>query len=425
MSSKGSCNQCCCDPCEVRPRCHECCRCVPDAICVSLSEPAGENCGCDARDAYAPARLVQLPWDCYSQRYCGTIHCGSLAIDVKFTFERNSYTGECDFVLESQCLGLIGDARLRRRLDPYSDCRNPAFDFEVDVSACGSSYCTVATISTKKADYIENPLSKGCAGCTDCRCMCRCVCIRYESEYCPPQTQISCFDAYRNAWSASFECRGRTVDLLFELVTDRDLFPYVDTVLCRVVLTSTALGLNRALADNPFLSCPNASHFWSTTTDDGVSHLIRFDCSECGLCPTITPCCPNPLPTTLTATITTDCGEYSTELTYDPSGDVECWESDVIEVECLTPYGHPPIHDICQCRRPKITLCCHPPVSCAWILSVGCHSCGATTALDPLGDSVGSCQCDPFVLKFGPFPQNAFCDCPDKDKVGFTVVITE
>lgn len=305
---------CDCGPCDILVNCHDCCRCVARLICVTLSQPTASGGDCDCKKSTTET----FAWDSGSQSWFGTITCGSLAVDLKFTIEK--VADVCYLFLESNCMGYWGENRPRV---PCLDCTQ--FDdvaFDVDVSGCGDSNCTTATVRVNYADLLE--FARLCGDCGGCGCICRCICVTYFDGVAPPcfDMRSVCWDEEEKHWSVTVRCSEvGTSDntLTFTIVEDSDgscalrLAPYVGYVINN---------------DKPLGGCPSLAGLSPFTIDlDGEfggrvnMATVSVACLFCGgLCGT---CC-DPMPETLTATLT-DAGGcpgltgQTLTLTYDPN----------------------------------------------------------------------------------------------------------
>jgi len=373
---------CGCKACEVSLWCHPVCRCVPQAICVTMSEPSGD-CACKARDPYAPAAAMQVEWDETSESYHGTLYCGNLEIDVEFTFER---TGEQNyFCLESECLGLVGAKKLCEAFAKDANCGNPTFDFDVEVSGCGDPYCGSARISTAKSDRIS--LEPECGDCQSCNCFSRCLCVSYADEPCFEIVEV-CWDTITKSWHTSINCPSGAVSI--ELYFEEN--PY--TGACELVLETDAAVSNPMPA---CLSCPDIDASWTFKKSDGTEASVSVSSVKCRKC-TVSECCEETggLPTTVYVSLRVVSGKcaavdgLSIELNWNDS--ISCW------------YGS---EDVYGCGEVAVDLCCAedlgPPLG---------HYLVSGLKINDYGFS-GDCQL--YDLNCRPFVGTADFDddCPD------------
>lgn len=184
------------------------------------------------------------------------------------------------------------------------DCLKPSTTFNVDVSECGDPDCSTATIETYPADQFTPPVAQGIDQCTGCDCVCRCVCITYDSPACDREAVV-CFDTETETWSTLIECPSQQIDLTFALRKNE----YSGD--CELVLSSTELGIDPddpGIAQDP--GCPHLSGSWEISDEPPIT--VSIACVNCfGACGT--PCCYVPPSETLTCTITIEedcpCGD--------------------------------------------------------------------------------------------------------------------
>jgi hypothetical protein len=259
---------------------------VPQAICVELFEPEGGSCDCTARDPYGPATAVEIPWDAETESYEGAVECGSSTVDLRFTFERvdeQSY-----FCLESDCLGLVGDYRLREPFSSQDFCQNPEAEFVVQLDGCGDPYCGEAVVATKKADRVE--AAPRCNHC-GCDCFCRCLCLTYAEPEGDVTVEV-CWDEASGTWHTEIERGYETVTFELSIVADEY------TGECALAL-ATSLGES----DPVPVSCPEVAGFWTFPQGEDEEVLVTVSCAKCLPCFDNADCdiCPNGVPEVLHA----------------------------------------------------------------------------------------------------------------------------
>ena len=307
---------CCCGECNNTVRCYECCRCLPEQLCVTvknhqeLCNDNGNGCYCDETTIHCN---VQEDGSYIYQR-SGAIVCGAVvSVDLTFTIERPNPEGPCYLYLESQCMGYTGEDRLREELvdgEGISDrqsCLDWSKEFEIDMSPCATggsgAECTESTLIVKPVRVYSNPRSKECYGCGTCACL--------PKELCASYTQgETCFAASVLTWSVEDERWLGTIapmdensrvgvcedDINIAVIPSRDL---IGNCFFHVELTGGVVVTTAPVLVPLGMGCPERFDIDFSFDDAHLGLSVDF----CGTCSTDT-CCNAGLPDTLYATIT-------------------------------------------------------------------------------------------------------------------------
>lgn len=221
----GSPNGCCCGHCRHIVKCHECCLCLPLALCVNVISTT-EACPCATCDIGR--------FDCVGGgRYEGEFECGAMTVDLAFTIEK-AEDDLCYLYLESECLGLTGNNRPAQLLSECLDGNCENFDFEFLVTgagACGNMDCDSLTIKVRDARIVRNISTEDCDGCANCLCLPRYFCVRFFGGGCTFLGQVE-YDDDLEIWQGDFTLKDATIsdpdNLCFASSLTVKLVPEVD-----------------------------------------------------------------------------------------------------------------------------------------------------------------------------------------------------
>lgn len=223
----GSCREdCVCNTCEFNLTC-ETCKCVPKRVCIALWPGEGESCGCNqapVADPDGPVQLVEFHWGCDSGpngsgggAYSGTLTCGGSAdtFPIYFYYMQDLDTRLYYAVLHSDSLGYsfdgVTDTRLKVLLGGpdgtdhamrRQQCRNPAYDFTVDLSLAFPE-CGEALITVRPSNQLARPqkLSRPTAYPS---CSANCICLTHIAANGVVHRATGCWDGYLPGWTVGW-----------------------------------------------------------------------------------------------------------------------------------------------------------------------------------------------------------------------------
>jgi hypothetical protein len=380
MTMFGLCRNCC-ESCKEWFRCHECCKCVPKWICVTV-EAAG---GCSFT---TKTMMFVLSVDTENPTYEGTVGCGTLSVDLTFTFEMDE--GTCKAFLESTCLGLTGINRLSQNI-AIGHClmEGDSLVFNADSTVgCGDLDCDALTITIEPSDVVLSPVS-----CCEClpRCLCATVIVDGESG----DAEI-CWDAGEEAWIGTVSVCGNVASVEARLTENEYGICQIeatvgygedeDTVISEIIDGGCATG--RMVFEEDYALTLGAL--------SGTLCLVTRQC-KCSLYP-----CDGPAPCTLYVTVVTDCDTEEFELTLNAracSDDRWVWEGSGGSLSCnIDILGYP----TCTAQGTvNVRLTLTNDGCPTWSLLVTAGSCeaevsGVSVACDPIQIDVTTdfnCSC--------------------------------
>ena len=240
---------------------------------------------------------------------------------------------ECYVYLQSNCLN-AGYPLIVGMANPLGDptdangpeCRTINYTWEdvaVDADCRPGNTCTTADVQIKGAEYIKLPYRNDDCDyfCGTCSCVCKTLCVTLTVEGVDAGFPISgsvcmenpvCTTSPTVYWRGAVQATG--VLQPGGVVTFGDdititLFPNATTGACEATIVGTTIGSSGTLT---LVGCPGLDVEHQFTVGD-ETWTIRARCSECCTCagPDIeVGCCENPLPETLTFTLT-DAGNCS------------------------------------------------------------------------------------------------------------------
>lgn len=115
-----------CTTCEKRERCHECCTCVWEYICVTYNIECSE-----ISILNADLNLKAVQWNCENNNYDLSVTCDGYEIDLILKYIKGA-NGKCYAALYSDYFGLTAESPLKIEFSEKSNCRCPSWDFYLD-----------------------------------------------------------------------------------------------------------------------------------------------------------------------------------------------------------------------------------------------------------------------------------------------------
>lgn len=249
-------------------------------------------CSCSCLKVYLTKDGVETEvkscYDEYAGSWSGTFDRGSIYEQYNFTIYEEAAYGTA----EGSTLTLISD--LGNGAAQTVTCSNCAPRFSVTWELPYNVQIRAICARPNECPYCSLP-------CDDCKCFCRCVCVIYSSEVDNVATVVqACWDEYNYRWSADVGSRT----LHFNMRCDND------TGITMLHLTDdygATLGIDADSGGGPkAANCPDISASWSITEYGGALTTIAFACDNCGHCSNLvqTPCCDEPVPAIIYATVT-------------------------------------------------------------------------------------------------------------------------
>jgi len=302
-----------------------CCPCVCPAICVTFT-PSDYDCEPES---------VELDWEDAISGYRGTL----AGHDLYYYIERDppppgKERGPCKFKLRSESLGYPEGYEYEWEIpcDPYDEevpCTTClALETELGVPADAYRECSGGTLTTRCVEWIMPRL------CDNCVCLCECICV-FVTKDGIAYSGKACWSEYEQAYEGDVEgldAYGQAVSLgvsvpiarwgdVCDPDTDYDCDPYSDDCAIRLEIIDGEDRFESAwqkMAEPCQLRAVTYSfHIERDPYNDADDIEASVRCATCNEdCePLVMACCPNPLPSTLYATLTTAYGNPG-DITY-------------------------------------------------------------------------------------------------------------
>lgn len=312
VSSKNRpCIDCCCSDCGARPPKdvrEECCYCLCDELCVTITAQevtgTGSDTDCTCRGCSCWKAYGVLTWSSATCTYTGTVSCGLVSIPITAT--PVVCDAGCFLCIDSACLNVNGDCSGtgtgtsdycfalscgNYKKKGCSQTGGPIISFQADISGCGDLNCTNATVDISCTSFVPATVETGTGTgspvttCKDCNCICECLCITYEENGCSILRK-ACWSGH--GWTVTFNdngCAWATQTATIEFVRMSD-------GCCGLNLTTT-----RGTVLNPeqAVSCPRPTNSWTIqdahTGTGSPDATLTIECAVCDQCSQHLGCC--------------------------------------------------------------------------------------------------------------------------------------
>lgn len=283
MPAKGT--KCCCCECAVTT---DCCSCACEALCAKI-------------DNGTPAELCsnELKWD--GTAWQGTLGCVDGSVTIRVTHEQitnEEDVVECWMMVESAALGLVNngpedDTRQKYKIPDDVNCRRPSVSFS----------SSLGTVTIECAERVE---LKHC----DCSCKCECLCVSITKQ------RLGVSELFINGvgtacWDPATKCYTGTVTYDDEAETTEEVSFCVERLEDHPEVGTTpedacVIGFN---GEFQLMTCTaeEVNYRWEILNEDETElKQVNVTCLPCEQeCKPVVhvPCCLDPLPSTLFATV--------------------------------------------------------------------------------------------------------------------------
>jgi len=175
-----------CTTCEKREKCHECCTCVYEWICVTYNV----NC-VDLVLLNANPNLKAFQWDCVNNHYDLSFSCDGYVIDLFLKYKK--YGNYCVATLISEYYGFDESNPLTLPFTDCSNCRLPYWDFDLN---------GYDSIIIRPYNFVslgnQRCIDRGPDDCTGGRCLPRNLCTKIYTPDKPDSYTAGSMSWYEN-----------------------------------------------------------------------------------------------------------------------------------------------------------------------------------------------------------------------------------